>query len=305
MQLVFRRFGALASEATPCGKPVTLTYGHALMVLAASGALTQGALGAELGIDKSNVARLCAKMVEAGHVTQRRGEDDARSRHVALTPRGARLAKEVDTASRARFSALLLAIPATRRRPIVRAMSDLVRAIGTIGCAVALTVLVGCAQAPAQQAASGVAVVSASSRPVSQNLPAELDARRPVPLLPAMANHQKENMRDHLLAVQEITAALAREDFAAIEKSGARIGSSEPMARMCGHMGAGAPGFMDQALAFHVAADRIIEAAKAKDRARVTTELAATLEHCTSCHAVWKQEIVDGATWDEIASAPR
>ncbi len=47
----------------------------------------------------------------------------------------------------------------------------------------------------------------------------ELDARAPIPLLPMMANHQKENMRDHLVAVQEIVAALASNDFAAIEQS--------------------------------------------------------------------------------------
>ena len=75
-----------------------------------------------------------------------------------------------------------------------------------------------------------------------------LDRRSQVPLLPMMANHQKQNMRDHLLGVQEIVAALAGDDFRAIEQTAARLGFSEQMGQMCTHMGAGAPGFTEQAL---------------------------------------------------------
>jgi hypothetical protein len=127
-----------------------------------------------------------------------------------------------------------------------------------------------------------------------------LDARTPVPLLPMMANHQKQNMRDHLLAVQEIVLALGTDDFAAIEASAKRIGFSDKEAAMCNHMGAGAPDFIEQALAFHHQADRIGEAARARDRAKVVTELGATLQTCTSCHATWKQQIVDEATWTRM-----
>ena len=73
-----------------------------------------------------------------------------------------------------------------------------------------------------------------------------MDTRTPVPLLPMMADHQKRNMRDHLLAVQEIVAALAADNFAAVERSAGRIGYSEQMGQMCVHMGAGAPGFTER-----------------------------------------------------------
>jgi len=127
-----------------------------------------------------------------------------------------------------------------------------------------------------------------------------MDSRKPVPLLPMMANHQKQNMRDHLLAVQEIVLALSTDDFAAIEASAKRIGFSDKEAAMCNHMGAGAPAFIEQALAFHHQADRIGEAARARDRAKVVTELGATLQTCTSCHGTWKQQIVDEATWTRM-----
>jgi len=131
-----------------------------------------------------------------------------------------------------------------------------------------------------------------------------MDKRRPVPLLPMMADHQKQNMRDHLLAVQEIVAALAGDDFAAVEKAATRIGSSEQMARMCTHMGAGAPGFTDQALAFHRTADQVAAAARERDRTRVLNALGATLQTCTSCHATWKQQVVDEAAWERLTSSP-
>lgn len=127
-----------------------------------------------------------------------------------------------------------------------------------------------------------------------------IDTRRPLPLLPMMANHQKANMRDHLVAVQEIASALASDDFAAVERATARIGFSESMGQMCSHMGSGAPGFTEQALDFHRAADRISLAARDRDRARVLGELGSTLQRCTSCHQVWKQQIVDEAEWERI-----
>jgi len=130
-----------------------------------------------------------------------------------------------------------------------------------------------------------------------------MDTRRPVPLLPMMADHQKQNMRQHLVAVQEIVAALASDDFGGVERAAGRIGFSEQMGQMCTHMGAGAPGFTEQALGFHRAADRIAVAARERDRTRVLSELGATLQTCTSCHAAWKQQVVDEPTWQRLTSS--
>ncbi|HET9959866.1 MAG TPA: hypothetical protein VFQ61_35485 [Polyangiaceae bacterium] len=158
---------------------------------------------------------------------------------------------------------------------------------------------------------AGTSVSPLSSAPAArdqENVHGKLDrmdARRPVPLLPMMANHQKENMRDHLVAVQEIVSALTSDDFAAIEQAASRIGFSEQMGRMCTHMGAGAQGFADQALNFHHTADRVAAAAREHNRGRVLSELGATLQTCTACHATWKQQVVDEATWQRVAtSAP-
>lgn len=130
----------------------------------------------------------------------------------------------------------------------------------------------------------------------------EMDARTAVPLLAVMANHQKQNMRDHLLAVQEIVAALAADDFSGIERAAGRIGYSEQMGQMCEHMGAGAPGFTQQALAFHHTADTILDAARNQDPTGVLRALSSTLQTCTACHAAFRQQVVDEATWQRLTS---
>jgi hypothetical protein len=130
-----------------------------------------------------------------------------------------------------------------------------------------------------------------------------LDSRVPVPLLPMMANHQKQNMRDHLTAVQRIVGAVGVGDFDAVARAAAAIGYSEQMGQMCNHMGAGAPGFTEQALRFHHTADKISEAARARDLPGVLSALGATLATCTGCHSVFKQQVVDDATWTSLTGS--
>ena len=128
-----------------------------------------------------------------------------------------------------------------------------------------------------------------------------MDTRVPVPLLPMMANHQKQNMRDQLQAVQAIVGAVGAADFDAIARAAATIGYSEQMGRMCSHMGAGAPGFTEQALRFHHTADKISAAARDRDMPGVLGALGDTLATCTGCHATFKQKLVDATTWASLA----
>ena len=152
----------------------------------------------------------------------------------------------------------------------------------------------GCQQSPRPTSS---APASASAVPPARVAAADalerLDTRKPVPLLPMMAHHQKENMREHLEVVQEVVAAAALRDFGKVAAAATKIGYSETMGRMCEHMGAGAPGFTEQALAFHRTADGIVAAAKREDQAAVLTALGQTLTACTGCHATYKQRLVD------------
>jgi len=90
---------------------------------------------------------------------------------------------------------------------------------------------------------------------------------------------------------------LATEDYGRVETAAGRIGYTEQMGMMCRHMGAGAPGFTEQALAFHHTADTIAAAARQHDRDGVTRALGTTLQACTGCHAVFRQRVVDEQAW--------
>lgn len=127
-----------------------------------------------------------------------------------------------------------------------------------------------------------------------------LDKRILLPLLPHMAAHQKANMRGHLVAIQEILAALSTNDFAGVERAASHIGYSEQMGRMCAHMGTGAAGFTEMALHFHRTADTIGAAAKRRDANASLKAVAATVQTCVGCHATYRQQIVDEDTWDRI-----
>jgi Cytochrome C' len=141
-----------------------------------------------------------------------------------------------------------------------------------------------------------------SDSPPARPLLDEMDPRIAVPLLPIMAHHQKQNMRDHLLAVQEIVLAAGREDFSGVEKAASRVGFSPQMGQMCAHMGAAARGFTEQAVAFHHTADSIGVAARRHDRVAVMTALGKTLQACTGCHETYRQQVVDEATWTQLTS---
>ncbi len=161
--------------------------------------------------------------------------------------------------------------------------------------AVALAALAGFACNATSSEAPGQ---SPAPRPSSPQVPSphaeldRLDARSPVPLLPMMANHQKQSMREHLVAVQSITAAASKADFAAIAAASRSIGYSEQRGQRGSHMGAAAPGFRERAPAFHRSADRIGDAARRRDLPGVLDALSTTLAACTGCHASFKQQLV-------------
>lgn len=136
LQRFVRSFGLLVTRQTPCGQPVSPSYAHALMVLLerdiAGAPTTQTDLGAALGIDKSNVARLCSRLEDAGHAEQSPAPDDARIRLVSLTARGKRMAERITEASRDRFGRITAALPRSERRTVLDSLALLNDAVETL-----------------------------------------------------------------------------------------------------------------------------------------------------------------------------
>jgi DNA-binding MarR family transcriptional regulator len=133
VQAFVRDFGLLSQEATPCGKPVATSHAHALMLLLDEArSLSQKDLADALGLDKSNVTRLCQKMEAEGQIEQVRGEQDARVRFLKLTSRGAKLAREIEESSKDRFTSLLKAVPPSERARVFEGLEVLSKAVRTL-----------------------------------------------------------------------------------------------------------------------------------------------------------------------------
>jgi DNA-binding MarR family transcriptional regulator len=131
LQEFIRRFGLLAGDQTPCGKPLPVSDAHALMCLLDAGeqGLLQTTLVARLGVDKSTASRMVARMSDRGHVASLPSSEDGRARPIRLSKKGVRVAREIDEASTRRFAALLKSIPARRRIDVILALRDIVAAL--------------------------------------------------------------------------------------------------------------------------------------------------------------------------------
>jgi DNA-binding MarR family transcriptional regulator len=93
---------------------------------------SQANLGEALGIDKSNIARLCRRMEDAGHATQARDPADGRGRLVELTDAGVTIARQIERASQARFRKLLTLIAPRRRSAVLESLANLNEAVAAL-----------------------------------------------------------------------------------------------------------------------------------------------------------------------------
>jgi DNA-binding MarR family transcriptional regulator len=136
VQAFVRSFGLLVTKQTPCGQPVSPSHAHALMILLEREELglttTQADLGRHLGLDKSNVARLCARLASEEHATQQVSPSDARSRQLTLSARGRRMATNIRAASLERFRRVMDAVPAAERRSLIHSVELLTAAVQTL-----------------------------------------------------------------------------------------------------------------------------------------------------------------------------
>ena len=118
--------GALETARRPCGAAVSMPHAHALLALA-SGPLSVSALTERLGIDQSNVSRLCARMVALGELERTVDPRDRRARRLVLTAKGQQVAAGIDASSAAHFDAVLGSLSAPQIT--LDALAELARAL--------------------------------------------------------------------------------------------------------------------------------------------------------------------------------
>jgi len=107
--------------------------------------------------------------------------------------------------------------------------------------------------------------------------------------LPAgMKQHQLENMRSHLEAVQSIIGLLAKGNYD--KASGIahnKLGLTPEMKKMCNMFENS--DFKAMGLAFHKQADELGDVLKTGDMKRSLIALHATMNSCVQCHATFRQ----------------
>lgn len=127
--------GALQEMQRPCGATLTIPHAYALLTLlqqqqGGGPLLTITALAERLHIDRTNVSRLCQRLVHDGELDRVPHPHDGRAWVVSLTPLGTRLAQRIDALSAGYFAQVLQHLPADIT-PQLAALAQLCTALDT------------------------------------------------------------------------------------------------------------------------------------------------------------------------------
>ncbi len=122
----------------------------------------------------------------------------------------------------------------------------------------------------------------------------QADERRLVPMPSMMQDHMLGNMRDHLLAIEEILQNLAAENYEEAAKiSENRLGMSSLKSHGASHLAKVMPEEMAAiGTGMHRAASKfsltVQDAEISGDHASIYNALQEILSQCTACHAAYK-----------------
>jgi hypothetical protein len=120
------------------------------------------------------------------------------------------------------------------------------------------------------------------------------DGRIAIEMPGMMRTHMLANMRDHLLAIQEIQGSLAAGKYdAAADIAETRLGMSSLQSHGASHMAGFMPkGMQETGTAMHQAASRFAvvsqEAAVTRDLPRALGALSEVTVNCVACHAGYR-----------------
>jgi len=146
-------------------------------------------------------------------------------------------------------------------------------------------------------AALAVALCSCAEAPPHHDSHAPGNAQDPRQLVrfpDEMKAHTLSNMRDHLLALEQIDAALSRGDYeAAASLAEQRLGMSSLEAHGAAHLAPFMPeGMRDAGTRMHRAASRFAiaaqDAAVSSDPKPALGALSEVMQQCVACHAAYR-----------------
>jgi MarR family transcriptional regulator, lower aerobic nicotinate degradation pathway regulator len=120
-----------AEECAPLG--ITPVQYSILSVAAAQPGLEQARLGYEVGVDRTTLANVVARLEARGLLLRAQGTTDRRLKHVTLTTAGLDLLDRMAEPARRAHARTIEALPAPEREAFLRALAQLVDAGNAYG----------------------------------------------------------------------------------------------------------------------------------------------------------------------------
>lgn len=128
-----RALVAVAARSLAAGHvDITLPQHRTLVLLASRGPQRISDLAELLGVNSSTATRHCDRLQRRWLVQRDRSTDDRRSVRVSLTDAGLRVVEQVTRARRREITAILRAMPAQSRQPLLAALRGFADAAGEV-----------------------------------------------------------------------------------------------------------------------------------------------------------------------------
>jgi DNA-binding MarR family transcriptional regulator/GNAT superfamily N-acetyltransferase len=107
---------------------------HTLLELDSRGALTAAQLVQMLGLEKSSVSRMVAKLVQAGEVAESPGDDDARTKQLSLTEQGRRSVAAIHAYGQRQVTSALAPLNNQQQLAIAQGLDGYAQALTAFRC---------------------------------------------------------------------------------------------------------------------------------------------------------------------------
>lgn len=102
---------------------------HTLLELGEHGALTAAQLVRALGLEKSSVSRMVAKLIQNGELEESEGEADGRTKQLSLTEQGKRTLEEIHAYGQLQVTSALVPLPQQEQQAIAQGLNAYAQAL--------------------------------------------------------------------------------------------------------------------------------------------------------------------------------
>ncbi|AKU48466.1 bifunctional helix-turn-helix transcriptional regulator/GNAT family N-acetyltransferase [Xanthomonas arboricola] len=104
---------------------------HTLLELGEHSALTATQLVQELGLEKSSVSRMVAKLIQSGELKESQGEEDGRTKQLSLTEQGKRTLEEIHAYGQMQVWSALVPLTQQEQQTIAQGLNAYAQALKT------------------------------------------------------------------------------------------------------------------------------------------------------------------------------